>query len=143
MFFLYFKFYISLVDIRLNEPLWKVLLTPSDVAIEILTLCTQLEPLCKRTYTVSNFSNSNITDKLVRTPRMSVFYTFKLKWTYRNAYGDFPIWEEITVISSRSNEPSSVMSRQKFLLTHAQWKKVQPDDLHVVMSTCVRECGIW
>ena len=41
------------VDIQLDEPLWKVLLSPSDVAIEVLTLCSQLEPLCKRKYTVS------------------------------------------------------------------------------------------
>lgn len=40
------------VDIQLDEPLWKVLLSPGDVAIEVLTLCSQLEPLCKQKYTV-------------------------------------------------------------------------------------------
>lgn len=47
------------VDIQLDEPLWKVILTPSDVAIEILTLCSQLEPLCKRNYTTKSGKISN------------------------------------------------------------------------------------
>lgn len=47
------------VDIQLDEPLWKVLLSPSDVAIEVLTLCSQLEPLCKRKYTTKSGKISN------------------------------------------------------------------------------------
>ncbi|KAK2566832.1 hypothetical protein P5673_009518 [Acropora cervicornis] len=38
------------VEVRLHEPLWKVQFSPDDVAIEVLTLCSQLEPLCKREY---------------------------------------------------------------------------------------------
>lgn len=41
-----------LVEVRLHEPLWKVQFSPDDVAIEILTLCSQLEPLCKKEYAV-------------------------------------------------------------------------------------------
>ena len=44
----------SLVEVRLHEPLWKVQFSPDDVAIEVLTLCSQLEPLCKKEYAVSN-----------------------------------------------------------------------------------------
>ena len=33
------------VMVRLYEPLWKVQFPPDDVAIEVLTLCSQLEPL--------------------------------------------------------------------------------------------------
>ena len=40
------------VEVRLHEPLWKVQFSPDDVAIEILTLCSQLEPLCKKEYAV-------------------------------------------------------------------------------------------
>ncbi|XP_028400152.1 uncharacterized protein LOC114523436 [Dendronephthya gigantea] len=47
------------VDIQLDEPLWKVLLSPSDVAIEVLTLCSQLEPLCKRKYTTKSGKITN------------------------------------------------------------------------------------
>ena len=43
----------SLVEVRLHEPLWKVQFSPDDVAIEVLTLCSQLEPLCKKEYAVS------------------------------------------------------------------------------------------
>ena len=42
----------NLVEVRLHEPLWKVQFSPDDVAIEILTLCSQLEPLCKKEYAV-------------------------------------------------------------------------------------------
>lgn len=38
------------VEVRLHEPLWKVQFSPDDVAIEVLTLCSQLEPLCKKEY---------------------------------------------------------------------------------------------
>lgn len=41
------------VEVRLHEPLWKVQFSPDDVAIEILTLCSQLEPLCKKEYATS------------------------------------------------------------------------------------------
>lgn len=44
----------SLVEVRLHEPLWKVQFSPDDVAIEVLTLCSQLEPLCKKEYAVRN-----------------------------------------------------------------------------------------
>ena len=40
------------MEVRLHEPLWKVQFSPDDVAIEILTLCSQLEPLCKKEYAV-------------------------------------------------------------------------------------------
>lgn len=43
----------SLVEVRLHEPLWKVQFSPDDIAIEVLTLCSQLEPLCKKEYAVS------------------------------------------------------------------------------------------
>ena len=33
------------VEVRLYEPLWRVQFSPDDVAIEVLTLCSQLEPL--------------------------------------------------------------------------------------------------
>ncbi|XP_015760478.1 PREDICTED: uncharacterized protein LOC107339687 [Acropora digitifera] len=42
------------VEVRLHEPLWKVQFSPDDVAIEVLTLCSQLEPLCKREYATSS-----------------------------------------------------------------------------------------
>ena len=42
----------SLVEVRLHEPLWKVQFSPDDIAIEVLTLCSQLEPLCKKEYAV-------------------------------------------------------------------------------------------
>ena len=48
----------SLVEVRLHEPLWKVQFSPDDVAIEVLTLCSQLEPLCKKEYAVSNVFSS-------------------------------------------------------------------------------------
>ena len=44
----------SLVEVRLHEPLWKVQFSPDDLAIEVLTLCSQLEPLCRKEYAVSN-----------------------------------------------------------------------------------------
>jgi len=47
-----------LVEVRLHEPLWKVQFSPDDVAIEVLTLCSQLEPLCKKEYAVSNVLSS-------------------------------------------------------------------------------------
>ena len=46
-------FLCTLVEVRLHEPLWKVQFSPDDVAIEVLTLCSQLEPLCKKEYAVS------------------------------------------------------------------------------------------
>lgn len=42
-----------LVEVRLHEPLWKVQFSPEDVALELLTLCSQLEVLCKKEYTVN------------------------------------------------------------------------------------------
>ena len=45
-------FFEILVEVRLHEPLWKVQFSPEDVAIEVLTLCSQLEPLCKKEYAV-------------------------------------------------------------------------------------------
>ncbi|XP_070537751.1 uncharacterized protein [Ptychodera flava] len=36
------------VDVRLHEPLWFGGLTRTDVAIDIMVLCTQLEPLCRK-----------------------------------------------------------------------------------------------
>ncbi|KXJ11093.1 uncharacterized protein LOC110244242 [Exaiptasia diaphana] len=41
------------VEVRLHEPLWKVQFSPDDVALELLTLCSQLEVLCKKEYTTS------------------------------------------------------------------------------------------
>ena len=41
------------VEVRLHEPLWKVQFSPDDVAIEELTLCSKLEALCKKEYSVS------------------------------------------------------------------------------------------
>jgi len=41
------------VEVRLHEPLWKVQFSPDDVAIEVLTLCSQLEPLCKKEYSTT------------------------------------------------------------------------------------------
>lgn len=46
-----FVFFCS-VEVRLHEPLWKVQFSPDDVALELLTLCSQLEVLCKKEYTV-------------------------------------------------------------------------------------------
>ena len=48
------SFFGILVEVRLHEPLWKVQFSSDDVAIEVLTLCSQLEPLCKREYAVRN-----------------------------------------------------------------------------------------
>ena len=42
---------IILVDVQLDAPLRKVLLSPKDVSVEIMTICSQLESLCKQ-YTV-------------------------------------------------------------------------------------------
>ena len=52
------------VEVRLHEPLWKVQFSPEDVAIEVVALCSQLEPLlCMKEYAVRNisiaFMNSN------------------------------------------------------------------------------------
>ena len=52
------------VEVRLHEPLWKVQFSPEDVAIEVVALCSQLEPLlCMKEYAVKNisiaFMNSN------------------------------------------------------------------------------------
>lgn len=44
-----------IVEVRLHEPLWKVQFSPEDVALELLTLCSQLEVLCKKDYTVDKF----------------------------------------------------------------------------------------
>ncbi|EDO39997.1 predicted protein [Nematostella vectensis] len=41
------------VEVRLHEPLWKVQFSPDDVALELLTLCSQLEALCRREYSTS------------------------------------------------------------------------------------------
>ena len=45
------------VEVRLHEPLWKVQFSPEDVAIEVVALCSQLEPLlCMKEYAVWNIS---------------------------------------------------------------------------------------
>ena len=45
------------VEVRLHEPLWKVQFSPDDVAIEVVALCSQLEPLlCMKEYAVGNIS---------------------------------------------------------------------------------------
>ena len=45
------------VEVRLHEPLWKVQFSPDDVAIEVVALCSQLEPLlCMKEYAVRNIS---------------------------------------------------------------------------------------
>lgn len=39
------------VDIRLYEPLWKYHFSTEEIALEVLSLLSQLEPLCKEEYT--------------------------------------------------------------------------------------------
>jgi hypothetical protein len=46
-------FRLDSVEVRLHEPLWKVQFSPDDVALELLTMCSQLEVLCKKEYTVN------------------------------------------------------------------------------------------
>ncbi|XP_077987525.1 uncharacterized protein LOC144442130 [Glandiceps talaboti] len=36
------------VDVRLHEPLWSGAICWSDVAVDVMVLCTQLEPMCRK-----------------------------------------------------------------------------------------------
>ncbi|XP_006819507.1 uncharacterized protein LOC102805477 [Saccoglossus kowalevskii] len=51
------------VDVRLHDPLWEGAVTKSRVAIDVMVLCTRLEPLCQKELQESSKASESVRRK--------------------------------------------------------------------------------